>query len=173
MELTPTPAFLRQQVKKRQHLLPIEPAEPTKVSEAESPAAFVFVDETRISDMRRLEAPRFDLRKLIALCEELNHCYRAQCYHAVAALTRALLDHVPPAFGCATFAEVANNYAGARSFKDCMRRLEDAARKIADSHLHTALRQSEVLPTRVQVNFSNEVDVLLGELIRLLQAPAA
>ena len=109
------------------------------------------------------------MRKLIALCEELNQCYRAQCYHAVAALTRAVLDHVPPVLGHKTFAEVANNYSGTRTFKDTMRRLDESARKIADGHLHTPIRRSETLPTRVQVNFSNDVDVLPAEIIRVLQ----
>lgn len=27
-------------------------------------------------------------------------------------LTRALIDHVPPVFGCQSFVELANNYAG-------------------------------------------------------------
>jgi hypothetical protein len=168
ISLTPTSAFLRQSVGKRVATPSIEP-EPNAVTPDLSPAAFVYVDEARIADLRRLESEAFDLRKLIAYCEELNQCYRAQCYHAVAALTRGVIDHVPPVFACRTFAEVANNYAGTRSFKDAMRRLEEAARKIADSHLHTPIRKSEVLPTRVQVNFSNEVDVLLSEVIRVLQ----
>ncbi len=106
------------------------------------------------------------------LCEELNICYRSQCYHAVAALTRTLLDHVPPTFGLRTFAEVANNYGGSKSFRECMQRLEGSARNIADMHLHTPIRHSEALPTRTQVNFSNDVDVLLAEAVRLLAEEA-
>lgn len=146
-----------------------QPQEARVVQPESTPAAFVYVDESRIADLRCLEPPDFDLRKLIALCEELNQCYRAQCYHAVAALTRSLIDHVPPIFGVRSFSEVANNYAGSRSFKDSMRQLESAARRIGDQHLHTQIRSSETLPTRVQVDFSQVVDVLLGEIVRLLQ----
>jgi hypothetical protein len=135
-----------------------------------APAIFLYVDESRIADLRAIDAREFDLRKAIALCEELNQCYRAQCYHAVAALTRALIDHIPPVFGMHSFAEVANNYAGSRSFKESMKQLDTAARAIADQHLHTQIRKSEVLPTRVQVDFSQVVDVLLGEIVRVLQA---
>ncbi len=166
--LTPLPAFLRQRVTRKPAPVITHP-EAELVPPESSPAAFVYVDEARIADLRRLESRNFDLRKLVALCEELNQCYRAQCYHAVAALTRGVMDHVPPIFGYRGFAEVANNYGGTKSFKECMRRLEDAARKIADAHLHTPVRNREVLPTRVQVNFSNELDVLLGEVIRCLQ----
>lgn len=136
----------------------------------EEPSGFEYVDELRLADLRRLDESRWDLRKLIALCGELNVCYRSQCYHAVAALTRAILDHVPPIFECASFAEVANNYGGGRSFKACMERLQEAGRRIADMHLHQQVRSTESLPTRTQVNFSNELDMLLAEIIRIIEA---
>src|SRR5439155_18425212 len=123
-------------------------------------------------DLRRANSSKYDLRKLISLCEELNICYRSQCYHGVAALTRTLIDHVTPIFGQRTFAEVANNYAGTKSFKDCVQRLEGSARDIGDMHLHTPIRRSESLPTRTQVNFSNDVDVLLAEIVRVLAEEA-
>jgi hypothetical protein len=163
--LTPTPSFLRGRVIRQ--TLPVTEKGTDAVTPEVGPAEFVYVDEARIADLRRLNDPKFDLRKLVALCEELNQCYRAQCYHAVAALTRATIDHIPPVLGFITFAQVANNYAGTQSFKASMRRLEDSARKIADSHLHTPIRSRETLPTRVQVNFSNDLDVLLGEIIRV------
>lgn len=128
-----------------------------------------FVDKTRLDELRVIETKTFDLRKLIALCEELDRCYRAECYHAVAALTRSLIDHVPPIFRCANFGGVANNYAGSRSFKESMRHLEESARKIGDAHLHTQIRRRETLPTRTQVDFSSDLDVLLAEVVRILK----
>lgn len=92
------------------------------------------------------------------------------CYLAVASLTRALIDHVPPVFGVGSFAEVANNYSGgSKSFKDLMGYLNNSARKIGDAHLHTQLRSKENLPTKTQVNFSNSLDMLLSEIIRICQ----
>jgi hypothetical protein len=76
------------------------------------------------------------------------------------------LDHVPPIFGCKSFAEVSNNYSGGKSFKESMKRLEDSSRKIADSYLHTQIRKSESLPNPTQVDFSNDLDVLLAEIAR-------
>jgi hypothetical protein len=81
---------------------------------------------------------------------------------------RAILDHVPPLFSSNTFAEVASSYPGGKSFKESMAHLEKSARKIADSHLHQRIRQQEVLPTRTQIDFSRDLDVLLGELVRVL-----
>ena len=106
--------------------------------------------------------------KLIELCRELNECYSNENYLAVAMLTRALLDHIPPIFGFINFSEVANNYKGSRSFKASMLHLDNSCRKIADAHLHGPIRKREVLPSRTQVNFANDVDVLLSEIVRIL-----
>jgi hypothetical protein len=127
-----------------------------------------YVDQSRIAQLEGISSP-FDLSKLVALCKELNTCWRGSAVHAVAALVRSVIDHVPPIFSAKTFAEVANNSPGSRSFKDSMRHLEASARKIADAHLHTQIRKSEVLPTRTQVDFSRDLDVLLAEIVRVLK----
>jgi hypothetical protein len=83
-------------------------------------------------------------------------------------LTRGLLDHAPPVFGFKTFSEVANNYAGGgKSFKETMQHLENAARKVADVHLHMPIRKSETLPTAQQVNCGQQLDMLLSEIVRI------
>ncbi len=128
-----------------------------------------MIDQGRLTELREIKSTAFDLTRLIRLCEELVTCYREGCFHAVAMLTRAILDHVPPIFGLRAFAEVANNYAGAKSFKDAMAHLEGAARKIADAHLHLPIRASEALPNGTQVNFGPDLDVLLAEIVRLLK----
>src|SRR5207244_7242236 len=100
----------------------------------------------------------------------MNSCFVAGNFFAVAMLARSILDHVPPIFGVKNFAEVANNYAGgSKSFKQSMQHLENSSRKIADAHLHVQIRSKEVLPTKTQVNFSSDMDVLLGEIVRILK----
>lgn len=84
-------------------------------------------------------------------------------------LVRSILDHVPPEFSCKSFSEVANNYAGSKSFKQSMAHLENSSRKIADAHLHTQIRKTESLPNKTQVNFTNDLDVLLAEIARILR----
>ena len=132
-----------------------------------SAASLTFVSEDRLAEFRTMQARSFDLQRLIRLCEEANVAYSEGCYHATAMLVRGLLDHVPPLFGKRTFTEVANNH-GSRSFKESMQHLENGARKVADAHLHTAIRNRETLPTAQQVAFGPEVDVLLAEIIRIL-----
>ena len=126
-----------------------------------------FISPDRLSALRALPTRNFDYTKLIRLCEELDTCGRTGCLLAVAALTRALLDHVPPVFGVSSFAQVANNYQGSRSFRESMQHLEGSARRIGDAHLHVQIRQRETLPTQTQVNFANDLDVLLAEVIRI------
>lgn len=128
---------------------------------------WVVIAESRLDELRALKSSRFDLRKLIRLCEELNIASREECHFATAALTRALVDHVPPLFGKKNFSEVANNYPGTKSFREAVEHLDKAAKKVADGHLHTQIRKSEVLPTAQQVNFASGLDVLLAEIVRI------
>lgn len=129
-----------------------------------------LIADSRLAELRKLVSTQFDFKKLIRLCEEINIAYGHGCYFATAMLTRGLLDHVPPLFGKKTFSEVANNYSdGGKSFKDNMHHLENAARKVADAHLHMPIRKSETLPVGQQVNFAAQLDVLLSEIIRITQ----
>ena len=127
-----------------------------------------FVDRGRINELEAIRTSDFDLKTLIKLCEELNQSWENDSFFAVAALTRTILNHVPPLLGKRTFVEVAENYSGGRSFRDSMKHLEESARKIADGHLHSPVRKKEVLPSRTQVNFSRDLDVLLAEIVRQL-----
>ena len=126
-----------------------------------------YVDSERIDALRQLETASFDLSKLIRLCEELNECWARGNLLAIGGLLRMLLDHVPPIFGHTTFKEVANNFVR-RSIKESFVRLEKSSRDISNLLLHDRIRQSVDMPTRTRVNFSHDLDVLLGEICRLL-----
>ncbi len=134
--------------------------------------SFGYVSATRIQELKIIKSKRVDLTKLIRLCEELNIAHANDLNLATAMLLRAILDHVPPIFSKASFKEVASEYGG-RSFKNIMQHLENGGRKIADSHLHVQIRKKEVLPSSLQVNFSQYLDVLLAELIAILQLEEA
>jgi len=125
-----------------------------------------YVAESRLAELRTLKSAKFDFCKLIRLCEELNVAYSENCFYAVAMLTRSILDHVPPVFGVSSFAQVANNYAGAKSFKELMGQLEVVTRKVGDLHLHSQISRKEALPVEQQVSFKAQFDLLLAEVIR-------
>jgi hypothetical protein len=127
----------------------------------------VYVAPERIDALKAAKSGHFDLAKVIAICEELNKCYAGQCYLATAALVRMLVDHVPPVFGFDTFAQVVAQRGG-RSVKRSLEHLDKSLRPIADHHLHQPIGRKEILPTRTQVDFRSDLDVLLAEVIGLL-----
>lgn len=130
--------------------------------------AKTYVHESRIAELKAVKNNNFDLSRLIRYCEELNTAFAYECCLSTAILVRAIIDHIPPIFEKSTFTEVANNH-GSKSFKDSMKNLDNSLRKISDSHLHTQIRKKEVLPNSNQVNFSNDLDVLLAEVYRILK----
>ncbi|MGO6667055.1 hypothetical protein [Rhizobium ruizarguesonis] len=129
-----------------------------------------IVDPARIQELKTVSSTQFDLSKLIRLCEELNLAFATESYLAMAMLTRAIIDHVPPIFGMKNFSEVANNYAGSSTLKRELKNLETTSRNIADLHLHSQIRRKEVLPTITQVDASNSLDLLLCEIIVRMSA---
>lgn len=130
--------------------------------------AYTFVNPARIKELKALKNADFDISKLVRFCEELNTAFSCECYLSTAMLVRAIADHIPPIFEKSTFTEVANNH-GSKSFKESMKNLDNSSRKISDSHLHTQIRKKEVLPNSNQVDFSNDLDVLLAEIYRVLK----
>ncbi|MEX2693637.1 hypothetical protein [Rhizobium mongolense] len=129
-----------------------------------------YVDPTRVLALQAIGNGPWDFARLIELCREINIAAANRCHLSTAMLLRTIINHVPPVFGFATFAELANQYGGAKSqksFKASMQRLETSLRNIADMHLHSPIRSREDVPTAVQVDFAADLDVLLGEIVRL------
>ncbi len=129
-----------------------------------------FVNPTRIEELKKLKPENFDLIKLIQLCEELNNASSIRSSYSPTLLTRAIIDHIPPIFGYKNFSEVANNYTEwTRSAKKAMISLDNSLRNIADNNIHSQARKKEVLPTSSQMDFTPELDLLLGEIVRILK----
>lgn len=129
----------------------------------------VYVSENRINEISETESPKHDTKKLIRLLQELNSAYASESFFSIGILVRAIIDHVPPIFEVETFAQVASNYAGTRSFKKSMKNLNDSLRNLADSYMHVQIRRSESLPTFIQVDFRADLDCMLSEISRILQ----
>jgi hypothetical protein len=127
-----------------------------------------FIDQSRIDAFRAYSGTTWDLVKLIQLCEELNQNFHGDNFYAVAYLSRALIDHVPPILGCKNFDEVANNYSGAPSFRKAMEHLNKTLKHIADYHIHKQVSPKLPVPTMTQVDFRQDLDWLLAELLTKL-----
>ena len=128
-----------------------------------------YIDIDRISELKNLKNKKFDLSKLIQICEELNNAAISKSYYSVSLLGRAVIDHIPPIFKCENFAEYANNKSG-KSIKASLLNLQNSLRKISDNHIHSPIQQKEITPNIKQIDFSNDLDVLLGEVIREISA---
>lgn len=128
-----------------------------------------YVDNKRIEELKNIVNQDFDLTRLIKLCEEINIAHQNDGFMSIAMIMRAIIDHIPPIFKVPSFAEVANNYGGSKSFNDSMKLLQRSLRRVADSHLHVQIRRRETLPAFTQVNFKADLDLLLSEIIRLLK----
>lgn len=130
-----------------------------------------YVDSARIAQIRSASKAHFDSTRLAQLCHELNVAHANDCFLTIAMLVRTITNHVPPAFGCRNFAEVANNLAADKSLKRSLEHLDSSLKNIADYNLHQQIRQTESLPTGIQVDFKQDLDRLLEEVIRRLNAP--
>ena len=126
-----------------------EHLDPVKIN---NPAG-TYISESRIEELIAIKSNNFDLSKLIQIAKEMNRTHREKCYYSMIGLTRAMIDHVPPIFKCKNFTELANNYSGTSSFKTSMQHLEKSSRNIANQHLHSQIRNSEVIPNMQQGRF--------------------
>ena len=127
-----------------------------------------YVDPDRLVELSAIKSDQFNLKRLIQMCKELNHCFKRRDFIATIALVRAIADHTPPIFRFDSFSKVWNNASIAKSTRDSFRNLDTHSRNIADAYLHIQARKSETLPTSTQVDFSQSLDVLLGEVVRVL-----
>ena len=126
-----------------------------------------YVSKKRIKELEKIKNSNYDLSRLLAILREINICNKNQLKFAIPPLVRSIIDQVPPIFGKSNFTDVCASY-GSKSFKESMTILDKNSRKIADAYLHTQIRKSESsLPTETQINFKNELDVLLQEIARI------
>lgn len=139
-----------------------------KDARIEGVSSDTFVDPTRIDELADIVSTDHDFTKLIAILKELNVAYANGMFLTIPLLVRATIDHVPPIFQKSNFADVCGSY-GNRSFRDSMNNLEKSSRKIADSFLHLQMRNKESLPTKTQINFKHDLDVLLQEIVRMMK----
>ncbi len=129
-----------------------------------------YISLARIQELKQIENNDFDLTKVIQFCKEINDNWHRENFLSVGTLVRALKDHVPPIFGFKNFKEVASNYSGnGRSFSSSMKKLEDSSKHISDRLIHSHVQKKVALPTETQVNFTQDIDVMLEEIIRILK----
>ena len=131
-----------------------------------------FINALRIKELDAISNDEFDLKRLIKLCVEINSCYKYGNYLAVGMIGRTIINHIPPIFNYSNFNQFASNYGGPnsnKSFKKNMEKLNDSLKNISDRYLHQTIRSKESLPNSTQIDFRQDMDVLLEEIVRELQ----
>lgn len=127
-----------------------------------------LINPERIKELENLLSRDFDLTRLIQYCKEINDNFQRGNYLSVIGNCRSIINHVPPIFGYEKFNEVANNYGG-KSFQKNMKHLNISMRSIADGYVHETIRKKENIPNETQIDFSQDLDLLIAEIIRKLQ----
>jgi hypothetical protein len=129
-------------------------------------AKLPYVAPSRILELQ-IGTGGWDTKRLVRMLQELNSANQNGMHMATAMLVRAIVDHVPPIFSAKNFTEVANNIGG-RSIGQSLKHLDNSLRSIADNQLHAHIRPREVLPSESQVDFRQDLDVLLQEVLRVI-----
>jgi hypothetical protein len=136
--------------------------DPNYSANVASNSAFLNVEV--LLKLKAIKRAQLDPAKLIKMCEELNDAYARGNYISCALLLRAVMNHVPPAFGASTFPEVVAQ--SGRSVKAILSRLNEDARPVADLHTHLLMRATEHLPTRNQLEpYKAGFEILVQEIL--------
>jgi len=123
-----------------------------------------FINLEVLGELKAIDNPQLDTKKLVKLCEELNDSYARANYISSALLIRAVLNHVPPVFEATNFNEIVSQ--SGRSIKAILKRLNEEARPIADLHTHILMRNKESLPSKYQIEpYKASFEVLIQEVI--------
>lgn len=132
--------------------------------------SITYIEQSRIDELLSIKSKKYDLSKLISLCNELNQCSTIGSIIAVAGLQRTIINHIPPIFGFNDFGQVLAQYKTGKSVKKNMERLLNSMKNISDNHLHSPITNADSLPNMTQVDFSNDLDVLLAEVCKILKS---
>jgi hypothetical protein len=132
--------------------------------------SITYIEQSRIDELASIKTKKFDTSKLVSLCNELNQCSTIGSVIAVAGLQRTIINHIPPIFGLKDFGQIVAQYKTGKSVKKNFDRLLNSMKNISDNHLHSQITQADSLPNMTQVDFSNDLDVLLAEVCKILKS---
>lgn len=126
-----------------------------------------FINPNRIKELKKVNS-KYDLEKLIILCDELNDNWKFGNYYSVIADLRMILHFVAPLFDdkYEAFKEVHANFNGGPSFKKVTNRLLDFI-NVADIHAHQRANHKDPVPNESTVSVQAEIDVLLAKIISI------
>lgn len=143
-----------------------ETAEPPVEPETTRP---IYVKEPLIEELINLDgAGGFATDKLVQQCKELNFNFQHGQPFACHSLLRAIMDHVPPAFGVTGFAQIVSNVSWIKTDKDYLKKLQDF-RTQGDDVLHRPISRQRSRIDMHDVPAAASLNALLEGLLKHLR----
>jgi hypothetical protein len=110
-----------------------------------------FIEPSLIEDLKEAGAKiPWAMDKLTDFCRGLNSAVAEENPHVAIPLVRMIMDHVPPGFGCTSFAQVAEHESWSKTDKGYMTALR-SSRLLGDDVIHRQLRRSDSRITMTEV----------------------
>ncbi|MET8130051.1 hypothetical protein ABZV67_44725 [Streptomyces sp. NPDC005065] len=132
-----------------------------------------YIDLGLLADLEAAgETSAWSLDKLLGLALELNSNYSASHPYSCQALIRAIIDHIPPAFGQPGFAGVVSSHKwGSKTDRDHAKRLSEY-RTTGDDVMHRQIRNDPGLITMDDLPPRTQLNAVLRELLLVLRDDA-
>lgn len=132
-----------------------------------------YVDAGLLADLEEVgKMTTWSLDKVCGLVYELNANFSARHPYACQALVRAIIDHIPPAFGQKGFAGVVSSHSwGSATDKAHAKRLSEY-RSVGDDVMHRQIRNDPSLITMDDVPPRTQLNAVLRELLMVLRREA-
>ena len=129
-----------------------------------------FIEKERIDEIRNIQSPKFDTKKLLKILEEINDASVKWNFITIGVLCRVFIDHIPPIFWNAknfwqVIAEL--RVKNDRSLKEIFETIQNF-KPISDLILHEQISQTVTLPNESILSIKPQFDRLLQEVIKKL-----
>ncbi|MEY9816339.1 hypothetical protein RKD21_006596 [Streptomyces albogriseolus] len=129
-----------------------------------------YVDPALLDHLEEAaKATKWQVHKLIALCQGLNDAFVAENPYVCAAMIRAVLDHIPPVFGHADFKHVAAQHPFGRTDRAHAANLS-AFKAIGDDVMHRPIGPSVPRVSMDDIPRPLRLNAMLHELLAVLRA---
>ncbi|MCQ4043704.1 hypothetical protein ACFOSC_11315 [Streptantibioticus rubrisoli] len=115
------------------------------------------------------EKTTWSLDKLLDLAHELNVNYIAGHPYPCQALVRAIIDHIPPAFGQRTFAGVVSSHGWSSQTDGSHAKRLAAYRTTGDDVMHRQIRNDPSLISMDDLPPRTQLNAVLRELLVVLE----
>lgn len=137
---------------------------------AAAPERGPYVELALLDELEQAAAgTKWQVHKLIALCQGLNDAYKAGNSYVCAAMIRAVMDHIPPVFGQSDFKQVASQHTFTMKQTDkAHAQFLVNSKSIGDDVMHRRIGPSVPVITMDDIPTPIRLNAILREMVTLL-----